>query len=372
MKVKAICMIALGWLCAAGASAMSQSDIRDSVASRVVQIVPRGAGEYGAGVLIGAANGQVLIATAYHVVEAAKDRKPEDVFDIRWAAGATHCNDGPNPKSVHYLDGLNGGRAPDVALIVADTKCMTSVRQVPSAWSPGPPSPGSRFDAIVPVGDRAKTIFVRFYFDDDCLRKDQCVHMDRLELTVAGEVNEPGMSGSPVISKAGFVGLVRSSDAVVSAPALDLVRTLCSENQGRLTIPGFDSEKVKCMSSPSGALIPSAFSDAGKRTGCDPKIGQQLHDMNEIGVAYSCRLDHVETNWKARQSQLDCRQWEFCRDQWFATVSEAGFVLGMHPPEEWEELLELLGLRSYPVDLVMSTPDRAADFRKEFRAHGFE
>jgi hypothetical protein len=91
-----------------------------------------------------------------------------------------------------------------------------------------------------------------------------------------------------------------------------------------------------------------------------------------IGVAYRCRLDILEKNWMIRQSQLDCRQWEHCRDEWLAAVSDAGFVLGSHPPDEWEDLLNLLGLRSYPVDLVLSTPDRAADFRKEFRAHGFE
>jgi hypothetical protein len=70
--------------------------------------------------------------------------------------------------------------------------------------------------------------------------------------------------------------------------------------------------------------------------------------VNEIGVAY--------------------RQWERCRDEWFATVSDAGFVLGLHPPDEWEDLMNC----DYPPDLILSTPDRAADFRKELRAHGFE
>jgi hypothetical protein len=94
--------------------------------------------------------------------------------------------------------------------------------------------------------------------------------------------------------------------------------------------------------------------------------------MNEIGVAYRCRLDLLEKNWMARKSQLDRRQWESYRDEWFAAVSDAGFVLGLHPPDEWEDLMNLLGLRNYSVDLILSTPDRAADFRKELRAHGFE
>ncbi|MGY4399253.1 hypothetical protein [Bradyrhizobium sp. USDA 3315] len=372
MKVNGICAIAISASLSTGALAMSLSDIQDSVASRVVQIAPIKGGELGSGFLIGAANGQILIATAYHVVEEVKDQKPETVFEVRWTSHPDGCSERPIPKSVHHLVGLNDDPAPDVALIVADFNCAINVRQVPSAWGGGPPSPGSRFSAIVPAGDPPTTKFVRFYFEDDCLRKDRCVRMERLELAVGGEVNEPSMSGSPVVSKAGLVGLVRGSNTVVSEPALGLVRALCGEKEGHMTIPGFDSEKVKCMSSPPGALIPSVFADAGKPAGCDPKIGQKLHDMNEIGVAYRCRLDLLEKNWKVRQSQLDCRQWELCRVEWFATVSAAGFVLGLHPPDEWEDLLNLLGLRSYPADLVLSTPDRAADFRKEFQAHGFE
>ncbi|UQE03536.1 serine protease [Bradyrhizobium japonicum] len=374
MKVNGICAIAIASFVSSETLAMSLSDIQDSVASRVVQIVPtlQQGGELGSGFLIGAANGQILIATAYHVVEASADRKPDTTFEVRWATRPDGCSERPIPKSVHHLVGLNGGRGPDIALVVADVSCAVDMRQVPSAWAGGPPSPGSRFSAIFPAGDPPAARFVRFYFDDDCLRKNTCIHMEMLELAVGGQVNEPGMSGSPVVSKAGLVGLVRGSNVVVSEPALGLVMAMCGEKQGQMTIPGFDSGKVKCMSSPSGTLIPPVFADAKKPAGCDPKIGRRLHDMNEIGVAYRCRLGLLEKNWKVRQSQLDCRQWERCRDEWFAAVSDAGFVLGSHPPDEWEDLLNLLGLRRYPVDLVLSTPDRAADLRKEFQVHGFE
>ncbi|MCA6098181.1 trypsin-like serine peptidase [Bradyrhizobium australafricanum] len=372
MRLKGIFATAFAWFVSTGALAMSLSDIQDSVASRVVQIVPARGGELGAGFLIGAANGQILIATAHHVVAAPNDGEAETNFEIRWTSRPDGCSDRPIPKSVHHLVGLNGGPAADVALVVADLSCAINVRQVPSAWAGGTPSPGSRFSAIVPAGDPPTTKFVRFYFDDDCLKKNRCVRMERLELTVGGQVNEPGMSGSPVVSKAGLVGLVRGSNSVISEPVLGLIKALCGEKEGHMTIPGFDSAKVKCMSSPSGAVIPSVFADAGKSAGCDPKIGQRLHDMNEIGIAYRCRLDLLEKNWTVRKSALDCRRWELCRDDWFATVSDAGFVLGLHPPDEWEDLLSLLGLRSYPVDFVLSNPDRVADFRKEFQAHGFD
>ena len=53
--------------------------------------------------------------------------------------------------------------------------------------------------------------------------------METLELVVGGEVNEPGLSGSLVVSQ-----LVRGSNVVVSEPAVRLVMALCGEKESSL------------------------------------------------------------------------------------------------------------------------------------------
>jgi hypothetical protein len=371
MSIRGLVVIAIAFtsLAPTVARAISLDDIEARTASRTVQIVPvlNKGGETGSGFLIGASGGKILIATAYHVVAASAAKEPKSVFELRWNLRPDRCAEQATPISMYHLVGTDGGRGPDVALIVADAGCEFDVRQVPSAWAEGTPSAGSRFFAIVPTGDP-----VQFYFGDDCLKTNSCVHMEALKLAVGGEVNEPGMSGSPVVSKAGLVGLVGGSNTVVAEPALGLALSICGEKGDRKSISGFDSAKLTCVSSPTGALVPAVFADTKVSLGCDPKIGQKLRDSSEIGTAYLCRLDLLEKNWKARQAGLDCRQWELCRDAWFDSVSKSAFVLGFDPPNEWNLLLELLDLHGYPADLVLSNPDRIGDLRKIFREHGFE
>ena len=237
--------------------AMSLDDIESRVTSRTIQIQSLKFGnDDGSGFLLAASGKRVLIATAYHVVNAPEGSDPKTLFRIRWTSRPDACTEWATPISVHHLVGGDGHAGPDVAIIVADADCEVNVRPIPSAWAEKPPSPGSRFFAFIPTGNPPAVQVRRFYFDDACLKTNSCVRMATLELVVSNTPNEPNNSGAAVVSKMGLVGVLTRTDTVVSEPALDLTLAMCSEKGEQKTVSGYNSTSLRCASSPAGISIP--------------------------------------------------------------------------------------------------------------------
>lgn len=327
----------------------------------------------GTGYVLAVKDGQALIATARHTVEPAFSAGGA-LTEMRWAKTPPSCEEKFTAKSVHALE-RQGERAFDVAIMVADLECSPDFRAVPSAWREREPVQGSRFFALRLSGNPPSAQSVGpFWFADACLRANTCIDRKALTLRTQG-TTEAGMSGTPVLTKAGMAGLVLGMDDVAAWPSVQVTERLCAGLQ-LANISGFDAGGLACKAAPTSAvisvrLLESAFDDDTTQ-GCDPRLGQELRDRAERGAAYKCRLEGLDQDWKKESARLDCREWNACRDRWFEVVARNGFPLGMEPPTEWLDLLNSIGLRDNYADIVLSNPDRIADFRAEFERNGFK
>jgi hypothetical protein len=358
----------------AAAQELSLGDVFARAASRVVMI--NAGDEDGTGYVMASSGKQVLIATSRHVVVPVLEAK-KPAIALRWVSAPGGCAPSPRAISVHWLEQADR-QAFDVALIVADAGCSPDLRTVPSAWAGGEPSPGSRFHAVrVTTGEPPVIAGVGpFWFADDCLKSGQCINRTRLELWTQG-FTEAGMSGSPVVTQAGIAGIVRGGNYVSAWPSAEITAAVCAGTRVPNT-HGYNAVGLTCRSAPDSVPIPAALAQAGPtplppavQGGCDPRTGQPLRDRSEIGTSYKCRLENLARDWESRAGRLNCLDWERCREPWLKAVADNGFTLGLNPPAEWTALLDVLELRPYPADLVLSHPDRIADFRTEFEKHGF-
>lgn len=366
-------LLACGYLTSiAQARELTLTDIIDRAASRVANIEV--GGEEGTGYVFASSSTQVLIATARHVVAPALDNS-RLVPSVRWAFAPDGCSPNLRAKATYSVV-RDGQSSIDVALIVADADCSSDLAALPSAWVAGEPTPGSRFHAVRATGNPSRKNDVGpFWFSDTCLNAGGCIDRKMLTLSIQG-FTEQGMSGAPVVTQQGIVGLVLGSDDVAVWPALQILTALCA-GKSQFQAYGFDISGLACQGAGSD-VIPNSRAEAeptGPSTGaqgkCDPRIGKALRDSSELGDAYLCRLNNLARTWEADSRRLNCLEWSDCREPWLKIVAENGFPLGLSPPTEWTDLLDLLGLHRNPADLVLSNPSRIADFGAAFAKQGF-
>jgi len=361
-------LLACGYLTSiAEARQLTLNDIIDRAASRIASI--NVGDNKGTGYVFASSSTQVLIATARHVVESALDAN-RLIPSLRWAFVPDGCSPDLRAKATYSVV-RDGQSTIDVAVVVADADCSPDLRALSSAWVAGEPTPGSRFHAVRATGNPPKKNDVGpFWFSDTCLKAAGCIDRKRLALLTQG-FTEKGMSGAPVVTQQGIVGLVLGSDEVAAWPALQIITALCA-GRSRVEAYGFDISGLACRA--AGAdVIPNALAEAepagaGK---CDPRIGKALRDSSELGDAYICRLNNLARAWEVGSRRLNCLEWRDCREPWLKIVAENGFPLGLSPPTEWTDLLDLLGIYRNPADLVLSHPSRIADFRAAFAKQGF-
>lgn len=357
----------------ARARELTLSDIIDRAASRVANITVGGSD--GTGYVFTSSGTQVLIATARHVVELALGTNPLTP-SVRWAFAPNGCSPDLRAKATYSIV-RNGQSTVDVAVIVAEADCAPDLRSLPSAWVAGEPTPGSRFHAVRATGNPPKKNDVGpFWFSDACLKAGECIDRKRMTLSIQG-FTEQGMSGAPVATQQGIVGLLLGSDDLAAWPALQITTALCA-GKSQFQSQGFDISGLACQAAGSD-VIPSSLAEAeliGPSTGaagkCDPRIGKALRDSFELGDAYLCRLNNLARAWEIGSRRLNCLEWNDCRQPWLKIVADNGFPLGLSPPTEWTDLLDLLGLHRNPADLVLSHPRRIADFRAAFAKQGFQ
>ncbi|WP_128956581.1 serine protease [Bradyrhizobium zhanjiangense] len=366
-------LLACGYLTSiAHSRELTLTDIIDRAASRVANIKVGGA--EGTGYVFASSSTQVLIATARHVVESALDTS-RLIPSVRWAFAPDGCSPDLRAKATYSVV-RDGQSAIDVAVIVADADCSPDLGALPSAWVAGEPTPGSRFHAVRAMGNPpTKNDVGPFWFSDTCLKAGGCIDRKRFTLSIQG-FTEKGMSGAPVVIQQGIVGLVLGGDDLAAWPALQIITALCA-GKSQFQPHGFDISGLACQAAGSD-VISNTLAEAeptGPSTGaqgkCDPRIGKALRDSSELGEAYLCRLDNLARAWEAGSRRLNCLEWSACREPWLKIVAENGFPLGLSPPTEWADLLDLLGIYRNPADLVLSHPSRIADFRAAFAKQGF-
>jgi hypothetical protein len=317
--------------------------------------------------------GNVLIATVLHNIKEKFEHGGVGAIEIAAVTPLQGCGAKIVPKAVHWPSGGEGNLAPDLALIVGLASCARELRDVPSAWIIERPSPGSAFYTFAFLPGVSDGLERRgpVYFADGCL-PDDCIK-DNQRLVMQNFGDDPGMSGAPVLTKDGVAGILFGDGRAYITPVIEALASLCGSGEaGASNVSGF-----LCAKAPADAravpatLLAENLTTVAHPAKCDPRVGKELRDNSEIGRAYACRLDRLEVLWRERAAGLNCLEWANCRDTWFATVGEAGFPLGFSPPPDWGLLLQLLDMHGYPVELVLSNPDKIQEFRKLFVGKGF-
>lgn len=187
--------------------------------------LPETCDQSGSSVVLAGVDGQILIATAAHVLDPlfADPSGALARVDLDWPFPADTCRGHLTPLAA-WRPADRGQTKDDLAFVVARTDCKQPPEPLKSAWGAGEPSFGVTMHYIELFSIFGpQRLSAAFFLSDACIRAGTC--FDDGLVRIQDRIEGNG-SGSAVFSDDGLMGVAVKTGLLVSAPTLfDTIET---------------------------------------------------------------------------------------------------------------------------------------------------